>query len=345
MGFSAVRMPRGFCHGLLALVLTCGCVSEPETPAEPRPDPTTTQPPVDPVPTALPEVVARVDRYDITRDELERAVRSAEIQAGQALPTQFRDQVYRTILDRLVSFHLLVYESETRRILIDEATVDARIAEIQSGFPSPEAFDDQLASWNTSRDRLRDETKRDLLVERVLESAVYQDLNIDADTVRGFYEQHVDQFTENGGVRARHILIGASPDAESTERAEARQRAEQLRLEAEGGADFAELAQEHSEDPGSAANGGDLGLVVPGQTVTAFEEALFSLEPGKLSEVVETPFGFHVIQLTERLDARTVPFDEAHEQIRGFLVEQEQQARTTAFIEELKTKYAVEILI
>jgi len=329
----------------LALVSMCACVSEPDPVAEPRPDATSTLPPVEAVPAELPEVVARVDRYDITRGELERAVRSAEIQAGQALPTQFRDQVYRTVLDRLISFHLLVHESETRRILMDDATVNARVAEIQSGFPNPEAFDDQLASWNTSREILRDETKRDLLVERVLESAVYEDLDIDPDTVLGFYEQHVDQFTEDGGARARHILIGASPDADTTTRTESQQRAEQLRLEAEGGADFAALAREHSEDPGSAANGGSLGLVVPGQTVSAFEEALFALEAGELSEVVETPFGFHVIQLTERLDARTVPFDEAREQIRGFLVQQEQQARAAAFIEELKTKYTVEILI
>ena len=332
---------------LLVLGLAAGCGAAPPDAGvrSDDADDVAAPPAVDPVPAELPEVVARVGAYSITRDELERAVRSAEIQAGQALPTQFRDSVYRAVLDRLVAFHLLVQESERRSIVVDDAAVEARIDTIRSGFPDEEAFEAQLDSWNTSLYILRGEARRDLLVERVLESAVLADVEIDAESVRAFYEQHPAQFTERGGVRARHILIGVSPDAAESEKAEARERARGLRLEAENGADFGALAREHSDDPGSAAGGGDLGLVVEGRTVPAFEAALFALEPGELSGVVETPFGFHVIQMIERQDDRLVPFEEASGPIRDLLLQQEQQARTAAFIDELRAAHDVRILI
>ena len=331
----------------LPLVLVIGCgAGGLETPADPAGalEPLNL-PAADRVPEQLPAIVARVNTHTITSDELERAVRSAEIKAGQALPPQFRDQVYRSVLDRLVSFHLLLQESETLSISVDDAAVDARIEVIRSSFPGDDAFETQLRSWETTLDALREETRRDLVVERVLESEVLPGIEVDVETAREFYELHSDQFTEGGGVRARHILIGVSPDASDREKAEARDRADRLRRDAEGGADFAELARTHSEDPGSAANGGDLGVVVRGQTVPDFESALFALEPGALSEVIETPFGMHVIQMVEREAERTAPFVEASVQIREFLLQQEQQARTASFIEELKAKSAIEILI
>lgn len=358
------RTPGG--HWLLAFGLAAGCGAAPAggpgesvtpaaagAPANPAGAPDGQTPPagvpapagVEPVPAELPAVVARVDAHSVTRDELERAVRSAEIRAGQALPTPFRDSVYRAVLDRLVAFHLLLQESERRRIAVDDAAVDARIETIRSDFPNDEAFEARLDSWNTSLPVLRDEARRDLLVERVLESAVFADIEIDTDTVRAFYEQHPAQFTERGGVRARHILVAAGPDAAAPDRADARERARRLRADAADGADFAALAREHSDDPASAAEGGDLGLVVEGRTAPAFEAALFALEPGELSEVVETPFGFHVIQMVERRDDRVLPFEEARGPIRELLLQQEQQARTAAFIDELKARHDVRILI
>ena len=329
------------------LVLTIGCdAGGPETPPAPPGNLEPLNPSTaEPVPEELPAIVARVNTHTITSDELEQAVRSAEIQAGQALPSQFRDQVYRSVLDRLVSFRLLLQESDTLSLSVDDAEVDARIEAIRSGFPSNEAFETQLSSWETTLDTLRQETRSDLLVEHVLESEVLASIDVDVDTTREFYEQHAEQFTEGGGVRARHILIRTSPDASDREKAEARERAESLLRTAASGADFAEPARTHSEDPGSSAHGGDLGVVVRGQTVPDFEAALFALEPGDVSELIETPFGYHVIQMVEREAEHTASFAEASVQIREFLIQQEQQARTAAFIDTLKAKSNIEILI
>ena len=327
----------------LLLVVGCGAGgadTPPDAAVEPPALPT-----VDPVPDELPAVVARVNSRTVTREELERAVRSSEIRAGQPLPTQFRDQVYRSVLDRLVAFHLLLQESETLTISVDDDAVETRLETFRSDFPSDEAFETRLSTWGTTLEALRAEFRRDLLVERVLESEVLPGIDVDVETAREFYEQHPAQFTKDGGVRARHLLIGVSPGASDEEKAAARARTDRLLREARGGGDFAELARTHSQDSGSAANGGDLGVVVRGQTAPDFEAALFALEPGELSDVVESPFGFHVIQMVGREASRTVPFAEASVQIRDFLMQQERQTRIAALIEMLKAKSDIEILI
>ena len=139
---------------LFVLVAGCGATG-PETPPVPADGLGPLNPPTaESVPEELPAIVARVNTHTITSDELERAVRSAEIQAGQPLPLQFRDQVYRSVLDRLVSFRLLLQESESLSISVDDAAIDARIEAIRSGFPSTDAFETQLSSWETTLDTL-----------------------------------------------------------------------------------------------------------------------------------------------------------------------------------------------
>jgi peptidyl-prolyl cis-trans isomerase C len=111
------------------------------------------------------------------------------------------------------------------------------------------------------------------------------------------------------------------------------------------GKDFAELAKHYSQDPGSAANGGDLGYFAQGQMVGPFEQAAFALKPGAVSDVVETPFGFHIIKVADHQAARTVPLDEVRPQIEQFLQNQRRQQKTEAFINSLKAKGRVEVLI
>tara|TARA_Y100000588_G_C14218728_1_gene910032 strand:+ start:176 stop:1204 length:1029 start_codon:yes stop_codon:yes gene_type:complete len=328
---------------LLAFGCGVGSTDSPVNPADTSEFPTL--PAVTPVAAELPSVVAHVNSHSITREELERAVRSAEIQAGQALPTQFRDQVYRSVLDRLISFHLLVQEAEALDISVTESTIEAALETIRSSFPTTDAFETQLESWNTTIEILRDETRRDLLAEATLEAQAFAGIEVTPEAVRGFYDQHTEQFAEKGGIRARHILIGVSLDAQESERLDARDRAEAIRKELSDGGDFAELARKHSEDAKSAANGGDLGLVAEGETLPQFDAALSALDPGEVSEVVETTFGFHIIQMVERVEDRVVAFAEASTQIHGFLLQQEYQMRVSSFIDELKSRSNIEILI
>src|SRR5437899_9916519 len=112
-----------------------------------------------------------------------------------------------------------------------------------------------------------------------------------------YYELHKnDKFTEPEQVRARHILVKVAGDAGEPMKAAARKKAEDLLAKVRAGGDFAALARKNSDDPGSAAQGGDLGLFGRGTMTPAFESAAFALEAGKVSDVGETPFGFHVIK-------------------------------------------------
>lgn len=134
--------------------------------------------------------------------------------------------------------------------------------------------------------------------------------------ISAYYEANLSQFQKPEEVHARHILFKVAPDASDADRQAARARADEVLAKARGGADFAALAKEFSQDS-TAANGGDLGTFGRGVMTPPFEQATFALEPGQVSEVVETQFGFHIIKLEAKNPARTEPLEAA----RGSIVE------------------------
>ena len=136
------------------------------------------------------------------------------------------------------------------------------------------------------------------------------------DEVAEYYALHKDdKFTEPEQVRARHILVKADGDSSPDAKAAARKKAEDLLAKVKAGADFAALAKASSEDSGSAANGGDLGLFPRGRMAPPFEEAAFALPAGGVSGVVETSFGFHVIKIEEHRPGGVKPLEAVHDEL------------------------------
>ena len=133
--------------------------------------------------------------------------------------------------------------------------------------------------------------------------------------------------------------------ADAATKAAAKTKAEGILKDLKAGKDFAAAAKENSQDPGSAVNGGDLGFFEQGQMVPPFEQAAFALKPGQMSEIVETQFGFHIIKVAEHQDSHVVPLEEAKGQIEQYLQQQNRQTETQAFVNALKTKAKIEILI
>ena len=138
------------------------------------------------------------------------------------------------------------------------------------------------------------------------------------------YHDRREEFRQDEEACASHILVkvkqGDAAAGHSDD--EAKAIAEKLLAELKGGADFAELAKKSSEDTGSAAQGGDLGCFGPGKMVPEFDDAAFELEPGALSQLIKTSFGYHVIKLASKRESSVLPFAQVKEKIRAGLVEQ-----------------------
>jgi len=163
--------------------------------------------------------------------------------------------------------------------------------------------------------------------------------------VTDFYAKNPDQFKEGESVRASHILIAVPKGADAAAKALARTKAEGILTDVKAGKDFAALAKQHSADPGSAANGGDLGFFQQGQMVGPFNDAAFSLAPGATSDLVETDFGFHIIRVAEKKEGRTIPLEEVKPQVEQYLEQKNRQEQTEAFVNSLKAKGKIEVLI
>jgi peptidyl-prolyl cis-trans isomerase C len=301
--------------------------------------------PPKPVPAQLPDVIARVNGEAIGKGDFEKAIKSIEGRAGQPVPADQRDRVYRGVLEQMIAYRLLTQETKTRNIEIPEADVEARLNQIKQQFPNEEVFKQTLAQQNLTVEQFREDARSDMRVAKMLETEVNKTVAVQPQDVTKFYEANPDKFKQGERVRASHILIRTPENGDAKAKQDAQAKANDVLKQVQGGKDFAELAKNYSQDPGSAAQGGDLGYFAQGQMVPPFEQAAFSLKPGDVSGVVETQFGFHIIKVADKQAARTMPLDEVKPQIEEFLQNQQRQEKTEAFINSLKSRGKIEILI
>lgn len=164
---------------------------------------------------------------------------------------------------------------------------------------------------------------------------IMQTIELSEDDLRQRYDQLADQLTTPETRTASHILITVSSTADDEEEAEAKKKILDLKSRIDEGEDFAGLAKEYSEDPGSASEGGDLGEVERGMMVKAFETALFALQPDQVSEPVKTQFGWHLVKLHEIMGGKTQTFEEARPALEEELKTEKAEIQIYDLVESL----------
>jgi peptidyl-prolyl cis-trans isomerase D len=249
-------------------------------------------------------------------EEMGLSVSDAELQAYVARQAWSRDaggnydaeQVRRVISDNFGNEH------EFARRLSDDllAAKTQRLIEASVAISDAEARD----AIRASREQVQilvvrldgTQPRADL---KVPDDAGKQLLAKDPERVRKAVEERRAELDTPEQVRARHILVSLPPNADDAAKQAARAKLEAARKRIQAGEDFAVVARELSDDPGSKESGGDLGFFKRGAMVAPFEEAAFSLEPGALSGVVESQFGMHLIRVEEKKAAAALPYAEA----------------------------------
>jgi parvulin-like peptidyl-prolyl isomerase len=196
------------------------------------------------------------------------------------------------------------------------------------------AFEGALQQAGLSEEQLRQQIREQLPVQEVQER-VAGAAGPSQEEVERFYEENkAAQFTTPQTRCARHILFNKDQ----------REQAEEVKGQLEDGGDFAQLAKEFSQDPGSAEQGGDLGCLGRGETVPDFEDAVFGAEQGEILGPVETEFGYHVIEVTDIREEATQPLSEVETQIRDQLTTEAQAEEFTAWLQRQKEQRNVKYL-
>jgi peptidyl-prolyl cis-trans isomerase C len=236
------------------------------------------------------------------------------------------------------------YDEEKQKVLAQNPPFKATILQriVQGLVISKIARDKEFEKRAEIREQLELLTD-DLLASEYIKKEVVAKISVPEDDMKLFYKAHQEDFKAPEMVRARHILIKVDKSASGDDKKKAKDKAEGILKRIKSGEDFAKLASEFSDDPGSKTKGGDLGLFQRGKMVPAFEEVAFSLNAGEVSDVVETRFGFHLIKVEEKKEAAIEPYDKVKEKIGEKVRAEFKEARVAEFFEEAMKDAGVEM--
>lgn len=297
-----------------------------------------------PTPAQAPDTkVVTVNGESLTRAELDKELDmiTASPQFAAMPPEQagaIRKQMESRVVDRYVSQKLLSAAAEAEKVDATDGEVDEFVTGIRGTLPEGVTLESIMEERSISMDKLRQDVGADIKIRKLLEARTKAVPSATDEQIKAYYDSNKEMFTQPESVKARHILVKTDETADEAVKAAAKAKLDGIRAKlVEGTVTFEAAATENSDCP-SGKRGGDLGTFARGQMVPAFEEAAFSQEVNAIGPVIETPFGFHVVQVTEKLAAGERSIDQVREEISEQLTMQEKQTAVQDYIEALRAK-------
>lgn len=296
------------------------------------------------------EIVATVDTEVILRSDLEDELApvAADMRANAASDADFQGQLntaFQQVLDQAIEQRLLYREAVLAGAKLEDEILEERIQRIQSQYPSADEFLKVLDKAGETMSDFRERVRKQMIAISfsVQKRRMWEGQAVISDAeARAYYESHRDEFGSGAQVQVRRLFLGAGSDKAVRDQVKA--KLEDLRLQVENGADFAELAKANSEGP-EAEDGGMMGWVGPGDLVSVLEDAVLNLSEGQLTPVIETDFGFQFLRVEARQDAGEQTFEKARTIIEPKLREEFAMNKYKSWIAELRKRSRVRVFM
>lgn len=256
------------------------------------------------------EVVAKVNDSKITKDE-------------------FYDKLVeangKEVLDALISEKIIEKEVEKNKIVVTDEEIEEELNKIREYYGGDEELTAELKTAGYSIDDIKGNITTNLQVTKLLEPSI----TITEDEKLAYFEANKASLNQAEEVKASHILLETKEEADS------------IKAKIDAGEDFAELAKEFSKDDSNSQLGGDLGFFGRGAMVPAFDGVAFSLEVGKISDPVETEFGFHIIKVVEKKEAKVATYEDFKDEVTDILFEEKMGPAYSTWYQEKIGEYDI----
>jgi len=245
------------------------------------------------------------------------------------------------IADTLIDRELLYQKAQQRNIKIRSPWVERALQELKSEIGSTAAYDAYLKKTGLDEEHLRERIRRGLIIYRLLHRDILRRIKVSEAEMQAFFRRNPDYFIRKDEIRVRQIFIAVPDGADVSVRGEALLRIQSIQDRLRRGKNFATLALEYSQDP-SRSRGGDLGYLERSQMIPSFADAAFALEPGQVSDIVETRFGYHLIKMVDRIPSSRMAYRNARVKIDRTLRRNKEKAAAAAYLADLKKQAIIQ---
>jgi foldase protein PrsA len=263
--------------------------------------------------------------FALTKDTAIAKINGEEISKDELYDEMVKQYGVATV-ERLIADKIVASEAKKQKITITDDELNKEVDKLKESYGGDEVFNQVLESNNTTLDVLKEDLSNYLTLRKLIEPQI----EITDEELKAYFDENKDSLGEAEQVKASHILV------------EDEAVAKEIKQKLADGADFAELAKEYSTDEGSKENGGELGFFARGTMVTEFEDAAFTLPINQISEPVKSDYGYHIIIVEEKKEAKVANYDDSKAAIKETLIEQKMDSEYSLWLEEKKKDYDIE---
>lgn len=257
------------------------------------------------------ETVATVDKEKITQEQLNE---------------ELNKQYGASVLSMMISNKVVDLEADKEKVKVTDKEIQAELDKMVEQYGGQDTFNTLLAQKRLTEDVFKEQIEQNLKVTKILEPSI----EITDDEIKTYFEDNKESLDTPEQVEASHILV------------EDEETAKEVKKKLDEGGDFAELAKEYSTDTQTKESGGELGYFSSGQMVEEFDKAAFAMDVDEISDPVKTDYGYHIIKVTGKQEAKEATLEESKDQIKETLLDQKVQEQASTWLSEATAKYKIE---